>query len=131
MWMVIASKLINFLGYPYESEDPLKVSVAYIIFYTCIFAPIWEEAVFRYAPITIAKVIGEKAVIPVIVISSCVFGWIHHYNPESVLLQGGIGFILSYVYLRTNSYASIVAVHALYNFFILILEFAENSLSLF
>lgn len=132
IWQYIASNIIETLGYPYENPEGASVSLTYLLFYCCIFAPIWEEAVFRYGAITLAQAIGEKAVVPMIVISSCIFGWIHHYNPESVLMQGGLGFILSYIYLKSNnSYFSVVIVHGLYNLFIIFLEIFKNSLSLF
>lgn len=113
-WANIWDLSVRFMGYPYEAGDEGFETIQHAVFYSFIFAPIWEELAFRYAPIELAKVIGEKALLPTIVGMSCFFGWIHYSNPESVLLQGVIGFILSIVYIK-NGYWWGVLLHAMYN----------------
>jgi hypothetical protein len=114
IWVFLCSLLVMYTGYPYESIEP---SPRHEFFYTIIFAPIWEELAFRYAPITFAKNLGEKYLLPTIVAVSCLFGWGHYNNPESVLLQGVLGFILSCVYIKNGySYLSSFVLHVLWNF---------------
>lgn len=86
-------------------------------FFGCILAPLWEEAAFRFAPITLAKHFGKDVMVPVIVISSVLFGWGHGSGPTSILIQGVGGVILSWLYIKNNySYISSVTSHFLWNF---------------
>lgn len=123
LWMFIAQEIISYMGYPYEYGEILQVTPQWTFFYVCIFAPLWEEALYRYAPITIAKNLGKQYILPVIVASSLIFGWQHYQNPESVLLQGGVGFVLCYTYIKAGySYFSSVLVHSFYNLSMIFLE---------
>lgn len=96
----------------YQILDTRKFLVE--IFFGDIWAPLWEELAFRWAPITLVKLWKEQALWPIIIISTGIFSWGHGHGPYSVLLQGGTGIILSIVYLR-NGYWSAVLVHALSN----------------
>lgn len=113
-WVILWEKSIEFFGYPYDIEDGGYESIQHSIFYSFIWAPIWEELAFRYAPLEVAKIIDKRLILPVAVGISIFFGWIHHYNPESVLLQGVLGFILSVVYIRNGLVWSIL-LHCIYN----------------
>lgn len=106
---------IKLMGYPYpEYADEVVETPLHNIFYTLIFAPLWEELAYRYGPIEVAKKLGKETLLPIIAMSSCIFGWGHYNNPESVFLQGSIGFILSVVYIRNGLLWS-MALHSLYN----------------
>lgn len=86
-------------------------------FFLCVSAPLWEEAAFRYAPITIAKNFGSQFYLPVIILSSVLFGWGHGSGPISLLIQGVGGFTFSLLYIKNNfSYWSSVSAHFLWNF---------------
>jgi len=118
-WMMLTTIIMSHLGSEdivilNDSQPMVYEPIMYSTFFSCIFAPLWEEAAFRYAPITIAQNAGNQYVIPVIVISSCTFGWGHGDCIEGVFLQGGLGFIFSFVYLQSGFLASFT-VHALYN----------------
>ena len=99
---------------PCSDEEFTKIGA---FFFSCIFAPIWEEAVFRHAPLQIAKKLGRKSlVVPVALISSVLFGWGHGYGPVSVLLQGVGGLVLCFVYVETGyCYWASVTTHFLWN----------------
>lgn len=89
-------------------------------FFGVIFAPLWEELAWRYAPITLAQQLKKHCNLdllwPIVIISSIHFGWGHGYGPISLLMQGIGGFALSYVYIKNGfSYWSSVAMHALWN----------------
>jgi len=106
---------VKFFGYPYTLYmDDTVETPQHAIFYSIVFAPLWEELAYRYGPIEIAKKLGKETLLPIMVMSSCIFGWGHYNNPESVLLQGSIGFILSVVYVRNGLLWS-MALHSLYN----------------
>ncbi|HEY0751364.1 MAG TPA: CPBP family intramembrane glutamic endopeptidase [Chitinophagaceae bacterium] len=86
-------------------------------FFGVITAPLWEELAFRVIPIGIAKRFGEQYIMPVILLSSIIFGWGHGSGPISLMIQGVGGFILSLVYIKTNyNYWCVVALHAMWNF---------------
>lgn len=114
------TNIVEILGYPYEIEINELETRKHYLFYSLIFAPLWEELAFRYAPIELAKSISKKAVFPTITISSIFFGWMHHNNPESVMLQGSLGFILSWLYLK-NGLPWSIFLHFLYNFTVIFL----------
>lgn len=118
-WCMFAASLLVGIGindviYSTPCETTSYEPFWYTTFFTCVFAPLWEEAAFRYGPISIAKLLGEKAVFPVIIMVSCYFGWEHTGSPEGVLLQGGLGIIFSMVYLKGGYWAAVIT-HSLYN----------------
>jgi len=90
-------------------------------FLSCLWAPVWEEAVFRWAPLEIGKKLGKEFIMPVIIISSAIFGWAHGMGPVSLLVQGMMGMVKSWVYLKNNSYVSVVILHALWNIYCFLL----------
>lgn len=90
-------------------------------FFSCIVAPLWEELAFRHAPLQIAKKMGKahkkNYIMPVVIISSALFGWGHGEGAMSILNQGVMGAVLCYVYLKNGySFWSSTAVHFLWNF---------------
>jgi membrane protease YdiL (CAAX protease family) len=123
IWISFVSYLYTVLGYEeIIEESESNDSFYYFVFISCIWAPIWEEALYRYGPITIAKTIGNQHIMPVVIITSCLFGWGHGQCHEGVLVQGILGLILSIVYIRNNySYLSSVILHSLYNLTLLFL----------
>jgi membrane protease YdiL (CAAX protease family) len=123
IWILFVSYLYIILGHEEVIEESSSTdSFYYFIFLSCIWAPIWEEALYRYGPITIAKSIGNQYVMPIVIMSSCLFGWGHGECHEGVLVQGVIGLILCSVYIKNNySYLSSVILHSLYNLTLLFL----------
>lgn len=114
LWILLISlglKHILIFDYP----TPLG-----IFFFSCILAPLWEELAFRHAPIQIAKglykALDVDFTIPIVIISSAIFGWGHGHGPISILMQGVGGLVLSFVYIKNGySYWSSVIVHFLWN----------------
>ncbi len=87
-------------------------------FFSCIRAPLWEELAFRVAPLTIAKTLNPKSIVPVVILSSIVFGLGHGYGTISLLFQGVMGLIFAWIYLKNGyNYLSAVSIHFLWNFF--------------
>lgn len=92
-------------------------------FFACIFAPLWEEAVFRHFALTLVKGSSnfKKNIVPIVILTSCIFGYLHG-SIINMLIQGVAGLVLSAVYIRNGfSYWSSVSLHALWNFFLMYL----------
>lgn len=114
------SDLDNFI-HAYSLPHVIDANAIGMIFFACVWAPIWEEAAFRYAPITIAKNFGPQFLLPVIILSSVLFGWGHGSGPISLLIQGVGGFLFSLLYIKNGfSYKSSVAAHFLWNAFLIL-----------
>lgn len=124
LWMTGITHLLHFLNPPpppsnFPSFDfSVDPPLAYILFLMCIVAPLWEELAFRHGPGLIVKAMGKEVMLPVMIISSAIFGWGHGHGPESILRQGVMGFIFFSLYIKNNySYWSSVLLHALWNTF--------------
>ena len=128
LFSVILPHISNGIN-PFTGEYSYTPLGYFIMF--CVFTPIWEEAVFRYAPMQIAKRLKDNfnvdLFLPIILIASAIFGANHSLGIISMALQGALGMLLCYIYMRTKySYWSVVAIHAIRNisvFYILPLIF--------
>ena len=80
--------------------------------YALVFAPVVEELVFRYAilKMTLDRLHLRKNVYLVAIIVSFIFGMLHQ-TQNMILCQGVLGFILSFLYIKTRSYWLIVLFH--------------------
>lgn len=125
IWMLFITSIItNYSIFDFKRPSYERVDLLGKFFKICILAPLIEELVFRYAPLTIAKNAGRKYILPTMIISSFIFGVLHPNSPSPLLMQGVAGFILSCIYLKNNnSYCSAVMVHFMWNFFFYILMF--------
>ena len=126
-WLLASSYILTFLndisyGFPDVDEEPYW----YSFFFTCIWAPLWEEMMYRWAPIKFAKQLSIEIVWPVIIIASATFGWGHGDCPEGVFLQGVLGIIFSGVYLYTGKIWTSMLVHSMYNCFLFFLPALTN-----
>jgi membrane protease YdiL (CAAX protease family) len=119
-WVMFIAFFINDLQ---KEQLLLQVESPKLVFFmACVWAPIWEEVVFRWAPITIAKGMNEKLLWPVIIISSAIFGWGHGEGPYSLLIQGMGGIMLSFLYIKNNySLWSSIVLHSMWNTFVIFL----------
>lgn len=88
------------------------------LFFIVLIGPMVEELQYRWAPITFAKYLGKEYILPIIVLSSIIFGYDHGNGLVSLLIQGVGGFAYCILYIRNNySYWSCVAVHSTWNLF--------------
>lgn len=88
--------------------------------YSCVAAPLWEELAFRHGPLLFARTIAEKAVLPMVLITSAWFGIMHNNGTNSILLQGVVGATFALVYLKNGfNYWSAVILHFIWNFFLI------------
>lgn len=102
--------IYNYISFPLQQRE-----FSYF-FMACIFAPLWEEALFRYFPLEIARHSKNFKWIafPVIVGSALIFGWLHG-SVLNIIFQGVSGILLGWVYLKNDSYWSSVLLHSLWN----------------
>lgn len=117
IWVTIVTELLKAVGMwePTTHEVHNLTDFTRVILFGCFIHPLWEEAAFRYAPLTFASLVpGDKAIWPVIIISATIFGLGHGSGSISILVQGVMGVILSLVYLRSGYWAA-VALHTLWN----------------
>lgn len=105
---LFASAQIDFGVYKYPTL------VAFML--SCVFAPLWEEMVFRKIPMDIMVKLGRPDLLPsIIIFSSIIFGLVHNGVP-SLLIQGVLGFVMAVLYVKNGySYWSVVTLHALWN----------------
>ena len=107
------------------------------LFAMLVFAPLFEEALFRMFPLSFALVMGgllqgkferrgRNFIRATLIVVCClVFGLLH--KPHSffnILVQGFVGLTLGRLYLKHSdnqlkSYGACVLVHAMYNFTVL------------
>ena len=93
------------------------VSLSFLL-YVCVVAPIGEEFVFRYIPLTLLRKtdLFEDNKWIFVTILAIVFGYSHggYFN---IFIQGIPGFFFGWVYIKNGmSYPSAVITHSLYNF---------------
>ncbi len=86
-------------------------------FFVYFFAPVWEEMLYRFFPLFIARKLGEEYIFPAVVASSILFGWGHEGGThEGVLLQGTLGVIFSLAYIRSGYKLYVpILIHMIYN----------------
>lgn len=114
VWVNIVIALLTPILGPRTPYVP--TSIPYFLLFSCILAPLWEELAFRYIPIRIATLINPTLIMPVVLLSSLIFGWGHGYGTVSLLQQGVMGLIFSWVYIKNNnSYWSSTILHAMWN----------------
>ena len=106
--------------FPYEVDIiQFAKTLTWEFLMSCIFAPLFEEMLFRVVPITIAKNLGRHYIFPVILGSSILFGYAHGINSISLMFQGVGGFILSILYIKNGfCYFSVVLLHFMWNFYV-------------
>lgn len=93
----------------------------------CIFAPIFEEILFR--GIILRGMLNSKlSPILAIVISGLIFG-MAHLNPWQFVGAGLLGSIFGYVYYRTKSLLLPIILHALNNSLSYFLMLQDNSMT--
>jgi len=116
---------VIFVWLPYfpAAESAVAKSTGLSLFMSLAFAPFVEEAVFRVLPLTVFGRDPEKRLAAIIVICGIFFG-LAHGHPLKVFIQGFLGMMLGFLYVRNKNsmltgYLSCVAVHFMYNYTVL------------
>lgn len=102
-------------------ESSVPHSLTYIFISLCIWAPLFEEAVYRL-PLSVAKNFRIKGLVfYTAIISSVIFGQEHWGGQWTVPIQGVLGLIFCWVYVKNGySYLSTLFMHFLINLYIFI-----------
>lgn len=107
-----------------ESNRVIEPTISEIILYVVvltIFAPMWEELLFRGMFFT--KLSQRFSTLTSIVISAFIFTLGHPLTVGSILYIFGIGVCLAYTYKKTNNLLVPWGIHVLNNSFYLLLNF--------
>ena len=80
------------------SSNVFEIAVEFITM--CIFAPIFEEIIFRFG---IYKKINKKInIILTMIITSVIFAIIHFYNIDGSIILIGISLVWNYSFYKTR-----------------------------
>ncbi|HDR4423336.1 TPA: CPBP family intramembrane metalloprotease [Bacillus cereus] len=101
--------------------EPTKNEIILYVVVLTIFAPIWEELVFR--GMFFMKLSQRFSTLSSAVISASIFTLGHPLTVGSVLYIFGIGICLAYTYKKTNNLLVPIGIHVLNNSFYLLLNF--------
>ena len=122
----ILSVLPNMLNEHWpEFAVVVQGSIFLRIFLILIFAPVFEEIVFRLFPLTLVQRSRPEVIFAVqLAICGVIFGYMHG-SPLNVFIQGVLGFMLGRLYIANSSsmrasWGSCAAVHAMYNLTVLL-----------
>lgn len=108
LWLMIITGLL-------KGVSALPSLSLQAVFWSLIFAPLVEEIIFRKAILDIARKLDPEFLIPIIIISSAIFGWLHG-TIKNVAIQGVFGAIMAWVYIKNGyHYWSSVILHSMYN----------------
>lgn len=94
-----------------------KVDFSFI-FVVCILGPLWEELVFRVAPVKLLRFlkVDNKVLWLVMLAICCIFG-INHGSPYNIYYQGVVGAGFTWLYIKNGDcFWSAVTLHGLWNF---------------
>ena len=108
----------------------LVMNTYFAFFLSCVLAPLWEEAAFRYGPLGVARALEAAAtqktsgylpkticLLPMIILSSVVFGLVHG-TVINIMFQGVGGLLMAWVMIKSG-YWSAVITHSLWNFMVM------------
>lgn len=101
--------------------EPTKSEIILYVVVLMIFAPIWEELVFR--GMFFMKLSQHFSTLSSAVISAYIFTLGHPLTEGSVLYIFGMGVCLAYAYKKTNNLLVPIGIHVLNNAFYLLLNF--------
>ncbi|PGU40240.1 CPBP family intramembrane glutamic endopeptidase [Bacillus cereus] len=101
--------------------EPTKSEIIVYVVVLTVFAPIWEELLFR--GIFFTKLSQRFSTFSSAVISAFIFTLGHPLTVGSVLYIFGMGVCLAYTYKKTNNLLVPIGIHVLNNSFYLLLNF--------
>lgn len=116
---IILEQLVMFLNTPpTDIQVPSNIFEIILEFIaTCIFAPIFEEIMFRFG---LYKKLNKKLNIYIsILVTSLVFALIHYYNIDGVIILLGISLIWNYLFYKTNNLVYPILLHFFHNLYAL------------
>ena len=95
-----------------------RFSPEFMFVVACIFAPLFEELVYRQHLSVVKYIKIPGILIYAVLLSSYLFGEAHSLGVWSVPVQGVAGLIFCYVYIKNGySYVSSVLMHFMINLY--------------
>ncbi len=101
--------------------EPTKSEIILYVVVLTVFAPIWEELLFR--GILFKKLSQRFSTLTSIVISAFIFTLGHPLTVGSLLYIFGMGICLAYTYKKTKNLLVPIGIHLLNNSFYLLVNF--------
>lgn len=105
-------------------SNVFEIAVEFIT--TCIFAPIFEEIIFRFG---IYKKLNKKLnIILTMITTSVIFAIIHFYNIDGSIILIGISLVWNYLFYKTDNLIYPILLHFFHNIYTLsdnLLEFSN------
>ena len=96
-------------------SNVFEIAVEFIT--TCIFAPIFEEIIFRFG---IYKKVNKKLnLVLSILITSVIFAIIHLYNFDGIIILIGISSVWNYSFYKTDNLIYAILLHFFHNIYAL------------
>lgn len=125
LWLGIDNDPVNQQILEMQLSGPFFDRASLAIF-AVLFAPLVEEMVFRLATFRLLVRIPGMPVAGTIAISSLLFGLIHVLSDDlvQILYYAGLGVILGLVYHKSKNILVPIAVHLVFNLFVVITMFA-------
>ena len=115
---ILLEQLVIFLKIPFtDIQVPLNIfEIITEFIMSCIFAPIFEEIIFRFG---LYKKLNKKLNIYIsILITSLVFSLIHFYNIDGIIILLGISLIWHHLFYKTNNLVYPILLHFFHNLYV-------------
>lgn len=107
----LVALIVDGTAEPVLDELFSNLPVWILVLLTCVMAPIMEEILFRKQILDVLRPFGERRAA---VMTGVLFG-IFHMNLDQFFYAALLGFILSYVMLKTNNIVYPIIIHAVMN----------------
>ncbi len=114
---ILLEQLVTFIPIsPTDIQIPSNIfEIIAEIITTCIFAPVFEEIMFRFG---LYKKLNKKLNIFIsILLTSIVFALIHIYNIDGFIILLGISLIWNYSFYKTNNLIYPILLHLIHNLY--------------
>ena len=116
---IILEQIVEFMPFTTTNiqipSNVFEIAVEFIT--TCIFAPIFEEIIFRFG---IYKNINKKInIILTMIITSVIFAIIHFYNIDGSIILIGISLVWNYSFYKTDNLIYPILLHFFHNIYAL------------
>ena len=130
LWVIIMHELYMLLYPPTFPSLPPPVITSYsflrflqIFVWGCVFAPVIEDVIFRWTPINLMESLkwSKDSILYGVIITSALFGWYHAMDYYHIIIQGVVGVILSWLYIKNKSLLMNILFHTVYNFYFIFL----------
>jgi membrane protease YdiL (CAAX protease family) len=111
---VVLEPLLNLFPERYFEEMGTAIgSGVWAILLSVVAAPIFEEIFFR--GLVLEHALRRWPAWQAVAVTSLLFGLVHLPNPPQMVNAAVVGVMMGYIYVRTRSLTSVIAIHAVNN----------------